>query len=166
MDTMNIEARSHLHKNIRCLRKHLNISQEELANRIGLNRGNIASYENGSAEPKICNLLKIANLFAVSLTDLTQTDLSKVDLEVFKTKANNTFGTAEVELINEFDAKAAQLQEVFKSLHTCCMFKANSLENMPKDMQIMLTHFDQLYEASQALLNQYRNLLHFIKCRM
>lgn len=166
MDRSNTEGRIYLHQNIRCLRKHLSISQEELANRVGLNRGNIASYENGSAEPKICNLLKMANLFAVSLTDLTQKDLSQVDLSSYRSGNNQPIGTAEKQLIEDFDAKAAQLQDVFKSLHTCCMFKANSLENMPKDTQIMLTHFDQLYEASQTLLGQYRDLLQFIKCRI
>lgn len=165
MEMQNHEARIYLHQNIRSLRKHLNISQEELANRIGLNRGNIASYENGSAEPKICNLLKMSKLFCISLSDLTQKDLSEVDLTSYK-EDNKPLGTAEMELIEQFDAKAAQLQDVFKSLHTCCMFKANSLEHVPKDTQIMLTHFDQLYEASQALLNQYRNLLQFIKCRI
>ena len=50
--------------NIRYLRKKMNLSQEELANAIGLNRGNIASYESGTAEPKIANLVKMSKLFS------------------------------------------------------------------------------------------------------
>ncbi len=165
MDTMNVEDRIYLQQNIRCLRKSLNLSQEELAQRIGLNRGNIASYEKGTAEPKICNLLKLAKLFKVSIIDLTQKDLSNINLAEYKSSVKN-FDSTELELIEEFDLKAAQLQELFRSLHTCCMYKANSIEEMPKDVQVMLTHFDQLYEASQALLGQYRDLIQFIKCRI
>lgn len=165
MDTMNVEDRIYLQQNIRCLRKSLNLSQEELAQRIGLNRGNIASYEKGTAEPKICNLLKLAKLFKVSIIDLTQKDLSNINLAEYKSSVKN-FDNTELELIEKFDLQAAQLQELFKSLHTCCMYKANSIEEMPKDVQVMLTHFDQLYEASQALLGQYRDLIQFIKCRI
>ena len=61
--------------NIRYLRKKMNLSQEELANAIGLNRGNIASYESGTAEPKIANLVKMSKLFSVPLADLTETKI-------------------------------------------------------------------------------------------
>lgn len=49
--------------NLRLLRKKFQWSQEEFANRVGLNRGNIASYENGATEPKIYSLLKMSELF-------------------------------------------------------------------------------------------------------
>ena len=62
--------------NIRHLRKSLSLSQEDLSKRVGLNRGNIASYENGTAEPKICSLLKIADLFKITMIDLVLKDLT------------------------------------------------------------------------------------------
>jgi transcriptional regulator with XRE-family HTH domain len=76
METVNGNLNSNfLPQNLRNLRKRMNLSQEQFAKRIGLNRGNIASYEKGTAEPKICNLLKMANLFGVSILDLTARDL-------------------------------------------------------------------------------------------
>ena len=54
-----------LKSNIRFLRRKMNLSQEELATMIGLNRGNIASYESGTAEPRIANLVKMSKLFSV-----------------------------------------------------------------------------------------------------
>ena len=63
--------------NLRLLRKKFQWSQEEFANRVGLNRGNIASYENGSTEPKIYSLLKMSELFQVSIKELVFEDLSK-----------------------------------------------------------------------------------------
>ena len=75
MEALNGIVSSMLPQNIRYLRKRQELSQEELATQVGLNRGNIASYENGTAEPKICNLLKIAHLFGISIADLTQKEL-------------------------------------------------------------------------------------------
>ena len=65
MNLVNTSTPNLLPRNIKSLRRKLRFSQEELAQKLGLNRGNIASYENGSAEPKICNLLKFASLFRV-----------------------------------------------------------------------------------------------------
>lgn len=166
MDALDLPGQIFLPKNIRCLRKQLNLSQGELAGRIGLNRGNIASYENGTAEPKICNLLKLAKLFGVSIIDLTQKDLSKVDLSSFEHLSDKSISESEKELIEQFGHRAEQLQNLFNSLHTCCMFKADSLKDKPQDVQIMLAHFHQLYEAAQTLLGEYEQMLKFIKCKL
>ena len=56
-----------LASNLRLLRKKFQWSQEEFASRVGLNRGNIASYENGSTEPKVQSLLKMSELFQLSI---------------------------------------------------------------------------------------------------
>ncbi len=166
MDSLNLPNQIFLPKNIRCLRKQKNMSQGELATQVGLNRGNIASYENGTAEPKICNLLKLAQYFGVSIIDLTQKDMSQVDLSAPHPSTNKVITESEVEMIEQFGDKAKQLQNLFESLHTCCRHKAESLEEKPRDVQIMLAHFDHLYEASQSLLCEYQELLKFIKCKV
>lgn len=154
-----------LHQNIRCLRKKLNLSQEELANRIGLNRGNIASYENGTAEPRICNLLKLSNLFGITIMDLTQRDLR--DEKAFNSAVQNfqQLSEGERDLIHQFLIKAEEIEAVFRGLYTCCRFKANGLGEVPKDTQILLSNFEQLYEAAQTLLFEHKALIDFIKCR-
>ncbi len=63
--------------NIRYLRREKNLSQEELAKKLGLNRGNIASYEKGLAEPKIDYLIKLAEFFKVRLIQLVNQDLTE-----------------------------------------------------------------------------------------
>ena len=117
-----------LQQNIRLLRKNLKLSQEELASRVGLNRGNIASYENGSAEPKICNLLKIANLFGISIIDITQKDLSNKDTLDEASSSYQNLTSNELELIEQFLRRAEELEKVFQSIHTCFLFKAKSME--------------------------------------
>lgn len=166
MDIGTQTATIFLPNNIRCLRKQRNLSQEELGNQVGLNRGNIASYEKGTAEPKICNLLKLSHLFEVSIIDLTQKDLSD---EATLTAASNNYqkvSQGEREVIRQFIHRAEELQKVIHGLHTCHQFKLKSFSDLPKDMQIMMVNFDQLFDCAQALLNNHTALIDFIKCRM
>jgi transcriptional regulator with XRE-family HTH domain len=156
-----------LHQNIRLLRKQLKLSQEELANRVGLNRGNIASYENGTAEPKICNLLKLSNLFGVSIIDLTQKNL---DDHSHLKEASNKFqklNANEKELMDQFAKRAEELQSVIQSIHTCFQFKAKSMQGFEqsREMMIIAMKFEELFDASENLLHNHHALIDFINCR-
>lgn len=166
MDLAKENISNFLHQNLRAMRKKLQLSQEELAMKIGLNRGNIASYEKGTAEPKICNLLRISKFFRVSVLDLTQKDLS--DETSYLTASNNyqKISTGERELISQFINRSEELQEVIQSLYTCHQFKAKTIGEMPKEMQIMMINFEQLHDASQNLLRNHQALLDFIRCRI
>jgi transcriptional regulator with XRE-family HTH domain len=141
--------------NLKFLRAQLKMSQEELASKIGLNRGNIASYENGTAEPKICNLLKLSQLFGVTIAELTQKDLTSGNLPKHEIQS-----PLEIESLYE---KAAHLGEVMKSLRTCCLFKKMSVEEVSPDAQVIFTHFEQLYEASLNLLDDHHSLLNTLR---
>jgi transcriptional regulator with XRE-family HTH domain len=166
MEITNQPTQIYLHTNIRCLRKQMNLSQEELAGKVGLNRGNIASYEKGSAEPKICNLVRLANFFEISIIDLTKKDLS--NSETFN-QAHTTYqklSNSDQELIEQFFLKSQEIQEVIQSLHCCHQFKTRSINDMPKDMQIMMMNFEQLFDASQMLMRNHQALMDFIKCRL
>jgi len=166
MDVVNNNQPIFLQQNLRCLRKKLSLSQEDLGSRIGLNRGNIASYENGTAEPKICNLLKISNLFRVSIMDLTQKDLSDEKVLESANSYYQQMTNKEKEVMRQFTQKAEELGEVIYGLHTCHQYKAKSLDDLPKDMQIIMVNFEQLFDAAQALLRNHHALLDFVKCRL
>lgn len=158
-----------LHQNLRFLRKQLKLSQEELGARIGLNRGNIASYENGSAEPKICNLLKLSNLFSVSILDLTKKDLSN---ETNLRKASEHYheiSSNEVELMEQFLRRSQELQSVIQSIHTCYDYKTKSLDEETKSAkayQMASMKFEELFDASAELLNNHHALIDFVRCRL
>jgi len=51
---------------LRYLRKTLNLTQSELANKLGITRGTYAHYEIGKREPDYETLQKIADFFEVS----------------------------------------------------------------------------------------------------
>ena len=52
------------------LRKKHNLSQEDLADKLGVSRQAVTKYESGKCYPDVEKLIAISNLFNVSLDDL------------------------------------------------------------------------------------------------
>ncbi|MDR2954907.1 MAG: helix-turn-helix domain-containing protein [Prevotella sp.] len=72
-------------KNIKKIRNVRGMSQQAFADLFELTRGNISSYEEFRAEPKIEVIIKIANFFGIPLADLIEKDLSVNDLLHYNT---------------------------------------------------------------------------------
>jgi len=66
-----------LSENIKHLRKQKGMTQEDLANAIGIKRSLVGAYEEGRAEPPLDNLTRIANLFELAIDSLVTFDLAK-----------------------------------------------------------------------------------------
>ena len=75
-------------KNLKRLRLLSDMSQAELALKLGTSRSNISNYEIGKNEPTLSVLINIAKVFNISLDMLTTIDLTK-------------FGSSEMNIINE-----------------------------------------------------------------
>ena len=157
----------HLPGNIRFLRKSLNLSQDDFGKRVGLNRGNIASYENGTAEPKICSLMKIADLYNISMIDLVLRDLTdeknyQLATTNFKQRSNR-----DKSVIEEQHTFSKEIEKVIESLHNCHLFKMKTLkEDTPREVKAMAHKFEELYDVTQALLKHHNELLSFVQCRL
>jgi Predicted transcriptional regulators len=67
-------------KNIKKIRNVKGLSQQSFAEIFDLTRGNISSYEESRAEPKIEVIIKIANYFGIPLNDFIEKDLSVNEL--------------------------------------------------------------------------------------
>ena len=61
-------------RNIRLLRKRQELSQEKLAEKIGVSRQTVAKWEAGSSLPDILTCAKLDELFDVSIEDLLNLD--------------------------------------------------------------------------------------------
>ncbi|NJO88056.1 MAG: helix-turn-helix domain-containing protein [Chloroflexia bacterium] len=61
--------------NIKYLRKQRKLTQDQLADKIGVNRAMIGSYEESRAIPKLSALRIISHYFGVSIDDLINTDI-------------------------------------------------------------------------------------------
>lgn len=76
---------THISKNIKKIRNIRGLSQQAFAELFSLTRGNISSYEESRAEPKIEVIVRIANFFGIPLTDLIEKDLSVNELLHYNT---------------------------------------------------------------------------------
>lgn len=63
-------------ENIKFLRKKKGMTQEDLASELGIKRSLVGAYEEGRADPRIDNLVKIATLFEVPIDRLITSELS------------------------------------------------------------------------------------------
>jgi len=68
---MNVEIANRLVQ----LRKQSNLSQEELAMRLGISRQAVSKWERAESSPDTDNLIALASLYRLSLDDLVHSDL-------------------------------------------------------------------------------------------
>jgi transcriptional regulator with XRE-family HTH domain len=75
---------SNLATNLRYLRKQKELTQEQLAQKLGLKRAMIGAYEEGRAEPRLTTLQHFCQFFAVRMDQLVLRDLTsdKAEAEV------------------------------------------------------------------------------------
>lgn len=79
-----------LNNNIKYLRDITGISQQSLANKIGIDRSTISRIENSEIETTLDNAIKIAEVFNIPLYYLVGKDLRGKDLENIRT-ANESY---------------------------------------------------------------------------
>lgn len=72
-------------RNIKKIRNVKGLSQQAFADLFALTRGNISSYEELRAEPKIDTVVQIANFFSIPLESFIQKDLSVNELLHYNT---------------------------------------------------------------------------------
>lgn len=70
---------------IKTHRTQLNLSQEALAEKVYVTRQTISNWENNKSYPDINSLLRLGEVF-----DITMDQLLKGDLEIMKEKINST----------------------------------------------------------------------------
>ena len=153
-------AHNHLPANLRALRKMCCLSQEELAQHLGLNRGNISSYENGSAEPKLCNLMKISAFFSLSMGDLTMEKITCKDHYAQLCNRLKKTDTIQAEHLEELESEVKKYRKLVDSSATCFYHFTNQMkENDQALPSHYLFHYEQMYKITLDLLHKYDELL-------
>lgn len=87
--------KSMIDKNLQTLRKINKISQETLAEKIGVSRQTVAKWENGESTPDIASCEKLAAVYDVSIDDLIHYDERKNGIPV-PPKGKHIFGIVSV----------------------------------------------------------------------
>ncbi len=67
-------SKKNIAANLRYLRNRHSLSQEEVAEKIGVSRQSVAKWENGDSLPDIIKCEALADLYDVSLNDLVRFD--------------------------------------------------------------------------------------------
>lgn len=151
----------YLASNLRWLRKRKELSQEELGQLVGLNRGNIASYENGTAEPRITSLVRLSEYFGVAFLDLVTVNLEDEPQSASRTRLQGLCPQERAKL-EQLYADALDFEGFLNGIHTCFSYKSKnmeSLDSLPKEAIFLKSHFEQLHSAAQHLLQQHLRLL-------
>ena len=89
------DARKNLSANLRYLRNKQKLTQEEVAERIGVTRQAVAKWENGDALPHIGNCQALAELYEVSLDDLVRHDSEEQGIPI-PPKHKHLFGVVTI----------------------------------------------------------------------
>ncbi len=78
-------------ENLKRIRKEHNLSQEELADELGVSRQSISKWESSQAYPEMDKIIMICNKFDLNLDDLLHKDIKEVKgEEESKKKLNNS----------------------------------------------------------------------------
>ncbi len=83
-------------ENLMTLRKLHNISQEELAEKVGISRQTLSKYETGESLPDIEKTKAIADVFGVSLDDLVNYNPAENEGLRIPPKGKHMFGMVKV----------------------------------------------------------------------
>ena len=111
-------------ENLRLIRKEKNISQEELAEIIGVSRQAISKWEQGSVYPEIEKLLLLTKYFNVSLDALMLREIKSIEKEDTSFK-NVIMPTGRI-TIKSYDGRS--IVNCYKVLASQVMYKAKSDE--------------------------------------
>lgn len=87
--------KSNIATNLRYLRASSRLTQEEVAERVGVTRQAVAKWENGETLPDILKCEALSDLFDVSLNDLVRYDPEKAGLPIGP-KNKHIFGTVTI----------------------------------------------------------------------
>lgn len=102
---------------IKALRKTMNLTQEQIADRIGVSRQKYARIENGSNNITLDILTKIAEVLGVSVTDITKV-LDETPVVAYRAGEKNSSSQKIFDMIDLFYANKhmyAKLQHDLKS---------------------------------------------------
>ena len=73
-------------QNIKYLRNKNKLSQQELADKLSVPRSSLSDYERGHTQVSIENLIKLSDIFDVTIDELLKSNLSHRDLEIIRNR--------------------------------------------------------------------------------
>lgn len=159
---------SQLAKNIQFLRKRVRLSQQALANELNLTRSNIASYENGKAEPRATKLVNIAKYFQIGLSQLIELDLQSLSEESLEevwigSEINYTpFLKSRQQLFDDFLERSSDLNKILNGFRIFYKYKIQHLKETESDALYLLHNFENLLGVMDSLQQFNQELIDLV----
>ena len=72
--------------NLKQIRKSKNISQEELAEKLGVSRQSVSKWETGENYPSMYNIMCLCDIFKCKINNLVHESMSDINSQRRKTK--------------------------------------------------------------------------------
>lgn len=117
------------------LRKKANLTQEDLANELGIHRGTYSNYEAGNREPDYGTLMKLADLFDVTTDFLLGRTESPAPMVVVEDR--NTYVTDDDFNLLE---KVKKHPEYAEMLHSIAQDSERNINTLMKLWKVMREH--------------------------
>ena len=108
------ELKSLFGKRVREIRKNRKLTQEQLAELIGMDTHHLCKMENGSHFPKVSNLSKLADVFGIEVKDLFSFDKSTTPANVLQNKIIlnlNQLNEKELIIVDKFITSIIDLKQ-------------------------------------------------------
>ncbi len=147
---------NYLSSNIKFLRKQRKLSQQQLADDLGVKRSNIAAYETKNVEPRLALIHEMANYFEVTLEDLVIVDLKADYITGGKSRGGAATGlpSASVDEIAQLSGKIQRMLDGFKVFYE---FKKKMNEGEPEspvgDIDNFLVFINHMLEYNRMIEN-------------
>ncbi|MEQ6118617.1 helix-turn-helix domain-containing protein [Reichenbachiella sp. MALMAid0571] len=93
--------KAQVNENIKFLRKKEGYTQETFADVIGIKRSLVGAYEEGRADPRLNNLLKMSEVFGVSVDTIISKDVSKLSNDELYEKSTDSLKVLSITVDSE-----------------------------------------------------------------
>lgn len=121
-----------LEEQIRNCRKQAGISQEKMAELIGVSRQAVTKWENGTGTPDIANLVAIAELFQISLDELLLNGKSGKEQSEYLYESITEY---DIDGVKGYDIKLGSAHTVILNSYVGEKIKVSLLSNIIKELQ-------------------------------
>ena len=153
--------------NIKTLRKFKGWSQEALALKLDVKRSNIAAYEAKNVEPRLRIILKMADLFEISINTLITQKLKEEDLTANAVPtpliidnykgASNAPSSVEVSKFLNESKEIRKILEGFKALY---QFKKNNQETSSIEKERLRHDIESFIQLIDHLSSHNESIIH------
>ena len=149
-------------ENIKHLRKAHQLSQCDLADKVGLKRGNIASYEKSAAEPRIDNVIKLADFFKVTICDFVKKDLSNGNIVESITEEITTKPVLVNDELKRIQEESENFENMINGMKCYHNLRISQIEEHTEHTKMLSNEVERLLSVVDSLMSSHKYLISVI----